>query len=240
MYCACCCFAGAASSVQLSAQVLTSDTWDLGNLIINGSPVTSATVTAVLEVIYSTMQALAYESDNPATSSIPEFCNMLLFADAVECSKGITHKVADLLDTVVAPEFRIILAPDSVDNSGQNTQGNATGIQTQAAAASTAESADRAVFRFPKFFIDMDSYYTRRQGQSAVPAPLTCRKEDGTEFQQRLDNQQLQAVRQEVMKQLELLLYVSFKLELPELCGCISVLWQQCRRIPPAIQYPTP
>lgn len=78
-----------------------SDTWDLRSLLINGSPVTSDTVIAVLSVIYSFMSVRGYEQDHDTDHGIEDLCKMLLLADALGCSKTFISRMGDLLGTVV-------------------------------------------------------------------------------------------------------------------------------------------
>jgi hypothetical protein len=67
-------------------------------LLVNGSPVSQATVIAVLEVLYSNMWALGFEAPSrKGQQSVTHLLNMLLFADAVGCSKQALSQLAGLI-----------------------------------------------------------------------------------------------------------------------------------------------
>lgn len=88
------------------------DTWDLSSLLVNGSPVKQATVIAVLSVVYSSMGALDYEMERTAGQySLTQLLGMLLFADAVGCSKAVQGQLAGLLGSCVEPKLQVPLAP---------------------------------------------------------------------------------------------------------------------------------
>lgn len=190
-----------------------SDTWDLRTLIVDGNPVNSATVTALLDVIYSHMQALDIKADNPIKYSITEYCHMLLLADAVGCSRGIIQKTAGMFGTVVPPELKITLTPEPSSNS--TAQGITAGPQGQAAASETAAPA---VPVSNSITLNMDNHHFWKAADNALHAHAKGR----SILNQPLSQQQLQALRQQVSNHLELLLYVAYKLDLQALHSRIS------------------
>jgi hypothetical protein len=56
--------------VQLPAHPPASDTWDLSSLLVNGSPVSQETVTAVLEVLCSNLGALDFMAESAALRAV--------------------------------------------------------------------------------------------------------------------------------------------------------------------------
>lgn len=170
----------------------------------------------MLEVIYSSLQALDYECDSSTKYSIPEYCNMLLFADAVGCSKGFIHKVASLLGPVVPPEFCITVTEQLHRNTGQDTSGSTAGMQEQVVASSSSLTAVPTTTR--AVVINLDSFYELY----GVPGCKLVGKSNGSNTEQPLTEQQLKTVQQQLIPQLELMLYVALKLDLPNLYGRMS------------------
>eukprot|EP00878_Enallax_costatus_P014258 GHUV01014913.1.p1 GENE.GHUV01014913.1~~GHUV01014913.1.p1 ORF type:complete len:161 (+),score=49.15 GHUV01014913.1:206-688(+) len=106
-----------------------SDTWDLRQLLVDGKHPTAETVSAVLEVIYQGLQALDFEMDTTAGRfSLLQLRDMLLFADAVGCSKGCLDNMTALLGNCVVKQLQIPLeAADEAPSSSTGTRGGRGG-----------------------------------------------------------------------------------------------------------------
>jgi hypothetical protein len=75
---------------------LATEEWDLSNLIINGQPVTRATIVAWLNCACQLIDSTDFEAPPapaaPATAH--DLYNLLVFADAVESVKGLVRFIA--------------------------------------------------------------------------------------------------------------------------------------------------
>ncbi|WIA44615.1 hypothetical protein OEZ86_007333 [Tetradesmus obliquus] len=170
-----------------------SDTWDLSSLLVNGSPVSQSTVTAVLEVIYSNLGALDHGEDcTSGQYSLAQLLDMLLFADAVGCSKAVQGQLAGLLGNCVEPK----LQNGSCDGAAAFNETYCFGR--------LGESDDRSGDSTDE---DDDADYLRLQRLEG---------EDVTDMLQ-LTEQQKQQMKKQVQQQLEALLFVGFKLDLQQL-----------------------
>jgi hypothetical protein len=213
-----------------------SDTWDLSSLLVNGSPVSQAVVEAVLSVIYSGMGALNYEMDRTSGQySLSQLLDMLLFADAVGCSRAVLAQLAGLLGSTVEPQLEVSLVSDerhSEDSSSRGGRGGRRGRggrggrgsrgATPVAAAAAAAGADRV----------QDSVLLHLAGVYSIAAAVDAEDSDDADddnlalwrwhghvrsFMRLLTRQQQQQLCECVAQQLEALLFVGFKLDLQQL-----------------------
>jgi hypothetical protein len=186
-----------------------SDTWDLSSLLVNGSPVSSEPVTAVLSVIYSSMCAFEYKRDRTQGQySLARLLEMLLFADAVGCSKQALQQLAGMLGSEVRAELEFTLTDSSILGSSSSSAGG------QATAAAAAEGRDgAAASRVVTLQLDCvygtdaddDSHWVQRWDADCIGD------------QQHMTAQQMQQLLQQLQQQLESLLFVGFKLDLQQL-----------------------
>uniref|UniRef100_A0A383V9G6 Uncharacterized protein n=1 Tax=Tetradesmus obliquus TaxID=3088 RepID=A0A383V9G6_TETOB len=190
-----------------------SDTWDLSNLLVNGSPVSQEAVTAVLEVLYSNLGALGFEADRTAGQySLAQLLEMLLFADAVGCSRAVLNQLAGLLCSCVRAELEFRIRGSS-NGGGSGRRREDTAAAAAAAAAAAEEQAGTA--RSKLVTLQLDSVYkVDSEGGvrwlrhvSGTHSSLVCV----------LTAQQEQQLLAQVPRQLEVLLWVGFKLDLQQL-----------------------
>ncbi|WIA44618.1 hypothetical protein OEZ86_007336 [Tetradesmus obliquus] len=193
-----------------------SDTWDLSSLLVNGSPVSQSTVTAVLEVIYSSLGALDFQPPHAAGQySLAQLLDMLLFADAVGCSRAVLTAVAELLRSgCVRRQLEVTWPAESDPATGDPSSA------TSSSAAAAAEGDLLVVLLRLDGVYDVENYdeYTGIWGHlKGEPHQLTngCR----WVLLPRLDvnTQQKQRLLQQAAAQLEALLWVGFKLDLQQL-----------------------
>jgi hypothetical protein len=168
-----------------------SDTWDLSSLLVNGSPVSQVTVEAVLLVLYSNLGA--YETDSPASRySLSQLLDMLLFADAVGCSKAVLTQLAGQLGSAVWPRLEIRLLHSS-DGSGSSAPARKTVhlYLSSVYAVSREDGKDTSLLK-------------RWRGSHSTTMYV-------------LSAQASEQLQQQVCQQLEALLFVGFKLDLQQL-----------------------
>eukprot|EP00878_Enallax_costatus_P009541 GHUV01009971.1.p1 GENE.GHUV01009971.1~~GHUV01009971.1.p1 ORF type:complete len:368 (+),score=59.18 GHUV01009971.1:220-1323(+) len=85
------------------------DTWDLQHLQIEGTPVTTETVDATVEVLYHVMHVV--ETDLPENRfSLLQLRDMLLFADAIGCSKRMLNSIAALIEVCCRKQLEVAAA----------------------------------------------------------------------------------------------------------------------------------
>jgi hypothetical protein len=185
-----------------------SDTWDLSSLLVNGSLVSQATVIAVLSVMYSNLGVLNYEMDRSAGQySLQALLDMLLFADAVGCSKAVLAQLAGQLGSTVRAELDITLTEGE---TGSSSNGGTTEAAEQNGSTTSSE-----LYR-----LQLNHMYS-------IDAPPPTDDIGGYVFNTRLGKhrlevdrvtlQQAEQLQQQVSQQLEVLLFVGFKLDLQQL-----------------------
>jgi hypothetical protein len=214
-----------------------SDTWDLSSLLVNGSPVSQATVEAVLSVIYSSMGALHYEMDRSAgLYSLSQLLDMLLFADAVGCSKAVLAQLAGQLGSTARAELEVTLTADGSSVEATSTQGRGGGRgggragrgrggRSGRAAAGAADTAASVL----TLRLELEGMYSIQDvdeeggddddDDDAKDTPFVlkrwCSNKDTVVCH--LSEQQEQQLQHQVSQQLEGLLFVGFKLDLQQL-----------------------
>jgi hypothetical protein len=190
-----------------------SDTWDLSSLLVNGSPVSQATVIAVLEVLYSNMWALGFEAERKdGQYSLQALLDMLLFADAVGCSRQALNQLAGMLGSTVTAALELTLPAAAASSSNAS----AAGATDQAAAGGAASSSTLLLqldgwFRLVNHLTLEDPPRTRLQRHTAS-GTFSNVTEHPFDLQQ-----QAEQLKQQVSQQLEALLFVGFKLDLQQL-----------------------
>jgi hypothetical protein len=182
-----------------------SDTWDLSSLLVNGSPVSQATVVAVLEVLYSNMGMFEAErcetQSRTGQHSLDQLVVMLLFADAVGCSKQVLRQLASLIG-------RSWLEATLTDSNA------GAGNSIAAAAANAAAGSASAVGTVVK--LQLHSLYSfERIGDSRMN--LIRSNGANCTFECSLTVAQVPQLEQQLSQQLEALLFVGFKLDLQQL-----------------------
>ncbi|KAF6254851.1 hypothetical protein COO60DRAFT_1663735 [Scenedesmus sp. NREL 46B-D3] len=106
-----------------------SDTWDLSSLLVDGGPVSQETVMAVLEVLYSSMWALGFEAEEAAGQySLAQLLDMLLFADAVGCSKHALNQLAGLLGSRARAALEVAVPAVAASSSTAAGGAHRTGV----------------------------------------------------------------------------------------------------------------
>jgi hypothetical protein len=209
--------------------------WLKGSLLIyqgtvhRSCPVSQAAVEAVLSVIYSSMGALNYEMDRGAGQySLFQLLDMLLFADAVGCSRAVLGQLAGLLGSTVRPELEIILTADGSSAAATSTRGRGGGRSGRgrgghsgraAAGADTAAVIQTVLLHLEEVHSveeagnEEDGDDDARDGQFVLKRwrsnkdTVVCH----------LSEQQEQQLQQQAARQLESLLFVGFKLDLQQL-----------------------
>jgi hypothetical protein len=215
--------------MQLPAQRSCKHTWDLSSMLVNGSPVSRVTVEAVLSVIYSSIGALDYEMDRSAGQySLSQLLDMLLFADAVGCSKAMLGQLAGLLGSTVRAEllFKLTDGSSAETTSSQGRRGGRSG-RAAAGAAETAAGIQTVLLQLEGLYGIEDADDNDRridpngddEHDAAQDIKFVLLSWCGRNFTElcRLSEQQHQQLRQQAAQQLEALLYVGFKLDLQQL-----------------------
>jgi hypothetical protein len=177
-------------------------TWDLSSLLVNGSPVRQTTVIAVFEVLYSNIWALGFEADrSDGQYSLRELLDMLLFADAVGCSKQALNQLAGLLGSAVTAALELPL--------------------TAAAASSVNGAASNS-----SVLLQLDGWFRLQDNwtdiaQEAPPQKVlqwhTASGVFAKATEQLFNPQQVVQLQQQLSQQLDSLLCVGFKLDLQQL-----------------------
>jgi hypothetical protein len=213
-----------------------SDTWDLTSLLVNGSPASQATVEAVLEAVYSNMWALGFEAERKDDQySLQELLDMLLFADAVGCSRHATAQLAGMLGS----SARAVLEVTAPAAAASGSSGNADASAEAAAAASSASAAvannpgttaansaavDCSAAGGRKVQLRLTGWYVldyaderpRAEGAPRRVLKERCPSGGFIDFISFEPQQEMQ-LQQQVCQQLEALLFVGFKLDLQQL-----------------------
>jgi hypothetical protein len=187
-----------------------SDTWDLSTLLVNGSPVNHTTVIAVLSVIYSSMGALGYEMGRRfRQDSLSQLLNMLLFADAVGCSRTVLGQLAGLLGSTARDELDITLTNSTAGSCSSNR------ATTEAAEQGGSTTSSKRITLQLTSMYSIEPYYTDEE--SADGYELNRWYGQHSMSCTRLTGQQAEQLRQQAAQQLEVLLFVGFKLDLQQL-----------------------
>jgi hypothetical protein len=211
-----------------------SDTWDLSSLLVNGSPVSQATVEAVLSVIYSSIGALDYEMDRSAGQySLSQLLDMLLFADAVGCSKAVLGQLAGLMGSTVPAELEVKLTEDISSAAASSTRGRGGGRSARggrgrgraaAGAADTAADTQTVVLHLENVYstadADDDGDHDDDEDEDGVKDKKFVLKRWSRSKHTvvcHLSEQQDQQLQEQAAQQLEALLYVGFKMDLQQL-----------------------
>jgi hypothetical protein len=125
-----------------------SGTWDLSSLLVNGSPVSQETVTTVLSVIYSSMGALDYEMDRSRGQySLSQLLHMLLFADAVGCSKAILAQLAGLLGSTVRAALEVVLTERDAGSTSSSAGGTTAAVQPGGSSTTSSLLSNRVTMQ---------------------------------------------------------------------------------------------
>jgi hypothetical protein len=189
-----------------------SDTWDLSSLLVDGSPVSSETVTAVLSVIYSSMGALDFEPPPAAGQySLAQLLEMLLFADAIGCSRGVLNDLAELLNSGYArPQLEITLQDEVEPIAAAASSGITVAAEAAAADLLVLPVRLHKVYCMGEGLNPTEEYYGELYEQSGerlihlLPGFYFCQQQ-----KEQLDVQ--------LQQQLDALLFVAFKLDLQQL-----------------------
>jgi hypothetical protein len=182
-----------------------SDTWDLSSLLVNGSPVSQATVIAVLEVLYSNMWALGFETQpRKAQYSLERLLDMLLFADAVGCSKQALSQLAGL---IARSQLEVRLLPDSNAGAGSDS----------AAAAAADTEAGSAPAGSKLVQLELQGVHKYKDCENGTKKMLVRSYGAYTTAVHLLTALEARQLPQQAAQQLELLLFVGFKLDLQQL-----------------------
>jgi hypothetical protein len=189
-----------------------SDTWDLSTLLVNSSPVTSEVVTAVLEVLYSNLGPVEFEPERTAGQySLAQLLDMLLFADAVGCSRQTINQLAGMLGNSVRAQLEFSTTGSS--SGGSNDSSSSSSSRRRA--STTAAEAPGSTDRIQLVTMQLNGAYTLKKDDNGI---LLLQWQDSRcVSMQRLSVQQLQQLLQQVCEQLEALLFVGFKLDLQQL-----------------------
>jgi hypothetical protein len=181
-----------------------SDTWDLSSLLVQGSPVSQATVTAVLEALYSNLGAFKPERSCKNQHSLAQLLDMLLFADAVNCSEQALSQLAALIET---SRLEVLLI-DSNTGAGSDSAAAAN-----TAAADTAAGSAPAGSRLIK--LQLHGVYSLETHGDCTRL-MRLKGADSTQ-EYILTAPEVQQLQQQVSQQIEELLFVAFKLDLQQL-----------------------
>jgi hypothetical protein len=201
-----------------------SDTWDLSSLLVNSSPVTSAVVTAVLEVLYSNLGALGFELQRTAGQySLAQLLDMLLFAEAVSCSKAVLNQLAGLIDSDCVRHQLEIVLPLECNPASDEYSNDAAAAEAAAAVAAAAASSGTSAELFV-LLLQLDGVYNTTTLVSCGTKNFFgyVEKLEGGRNNELLpelplDRRQFQLLHLQVCQQLEALLFVGFKLDLQQL-----------------------
>jgi hypothetical protein len=177
-------------------------------LLVNSSPVSQATVEAVLSVMYSSLGVLDYEMDrSTGLYSLSQLLDMLLFADAVGCSKAVLGQLAGLLGSTARAAMDIVLTEG---RAGSSSNGGTTEAAEQGGSTTSSELYQLQLNHMysigaPPPTDDIGGYvFSIRLGKHRVEVD-------------RVTLQQAEQLQQQAAQQLEALLFVGFKLDLQQL-----------------------